>query len=66
MQNCICTCACRLILISWCQTKCVDARGMSWPCGQGIGLAIVLLPVRTLPPRDKGGALVVRPGMPFP
>ncbi len=38
---------------------------MSWPNGQGIGLAIVWSPVRPLPPRDKGGALVVQPWMPF-
>ncbi len=30
--------------------------------GQGIGLAVVWSPVWTLPPRDKGGALVVWPG----
>ena len=40
--------------------------GMSWPSGQGIGMAIIWSPVRPLPPRDKGGALVVWPGMPFP
>jgi hypothetical protein len=40
--------------------------GSSWPCcGQGGGLA-VRSPVRTLPPRAYGGALVVWPGMPFP
>jgi hypothetical protein len=43
-------------------------RGSSWPCGQGGGLAVVRSPVRTLPPREYGGALVVWPqaGMPFP
>ena len=49
--------------------------GMLWPYGQRIRLAIVGLPVqtlphknptRTLPQRVKGGALVVQPGMPFP
>jgi hypothetical protein len=35
-------------------------------CGQGIGLAVVRSPVRTLPPRKYGGALMVWPGMPFP
>ncbi len=39
---------------------------MSWPNGHGVGLAIVWSPVRTLPPRVYGGALVVWPGMPFP
>ena len=32
------------------------------PFVQDIGLEIVCSPVRTLPPRDKGGALVVWPG----
>ena len=36
----------------------IDA-GMLWPNGQDIGLEIVWSPVRTLPPCDKGGALVV-------
>jgi hypothetical protein len=40
--------------------------GSLWPCGQGGGLAVVRSPVRTLPPREYGGALVVWPGMPFP
>jgi hypothetical protein len=40
--------------------------GSSWPCGQGGGLAVVRSPVRTLPPREYGGTLVVWPGMPFP
>ncbi len=41
-------------------------RGTSWPCGQGGGLAVVRSPVRTQPPLEYGGALVVWPGMPFP
>jgi hypothetical protein len=39
---------------------------LSWPCGQGGGMAVVRSPFRTLPPRAYGGALVVWPGMPFP
>ncbi len=35
------------------------------PCGQGCRLAIVRLPVQTLPPRVYCGNLVVWPGMPF-
>ncbi len=42
------------------------AAGSSWPCGQDGWLAVVRSPVRTLPPREYGGALVVWPGMPFP
>ncbi len=44
----------------------VGISGTLWPCGQGCGLAVVRSPVRTLPPREYGGALVVWPGMPFP
>jgi hypothetical protein len=44
----------------------VRRQGSSWPCGHGGGLAVVRSPVRTLPPREYGGALVVWPGMPFP
>jgi hypothetical protein len=44
----------------------VGVVGMSWPNGQGIGLAIVWSSVRILPPRIYGGALLVWFGMPFP
>ncbi len=33
---------------------------------EGIPSTIASYDVRTLPPRDYGGALVVWPGMPFP
>ncbi len=43
----------------------IPLYGMSWPNGQGIGLAVVWSPVRTLPPRDNGGALCGVAWMPF-
>ncbi len=36
-----------------------DSGLMSWPNGQGIVLDIVRSPVRPLPPRNKGGTLMV-------
>ncbi len=41
----------------------VIVQGSLWPCGQGGRLAVVRSPVRTLPPREYGGSLVVWPGM---
>ncbi len=51
----------------WClQSNCPMCQGSLWPCGQGGGLVVVRSPVRTLPPREYGGTLMVWPGMLFP
>ena len=42
------------------QRKQVTDQDILLPNGQGIGLEIIWSPVQTLPPHDKGDALVVQ------
>ncbi len=49
------------------QSNAVEAMNTGVQAAQNVGrLAVVRSAVRTLPPREYGGALVVWPGMPFP
>ena len=43
----------------------LSVGGMSWPDGQGIGLAIYWFPVQTLPPRVQAGAPASRCSLPI-